>query len=198
MQKIVFFSLFLISSCMGYGQLQNLSVEVIENEGKVKGKTYLLYANLTDSADKILVVYADTLHPLVIKSNKPFYQSPLGGPLAKDSNRKLVSENPSVRYDSWITIGGDDNYDCSINFLTIDFKDFEEKGAAIVIPRDGAWYTIPTDHASTAGSDKKVLLGQFTTEGNLEGSLSLMGRDKSGTTFYSKGVTFQSKGKKTK
>jgi hypothetical protein len=198
MQKLIHSFLFLAISLAGFGQLQNLSVEVIENEGKVKGKTYLLFANMTDSADKILVVYADTLHPIVIKSNKPFYQSPLGGALAKDSNRKLVAENPSLQFDSWITIGGDDNYDCSVSFLSIDFKDFEENGGAIVIPQDGAWYTIPTDHASTAGADKKILLGQFTTEGNLEGTLSIMGRDKEGSTFYSTGVTFQSKGKKSK
>ena len=86
-------------------QVKNLSIEQVDNEGKVPGKTYRLYAVMTHEDDRVLVIFGDTLNPLIIKSSKPFYQSPNGGGMAKDSNRKMVQLNDSLRFDSWITVG---------------------------------------------------------------------------------------------
>jgi hypothetical protein len=174
-------------------QVKNLSIEQVDNEGKVPGKTYRLYAVMTHEEDRVLVIFGDTLNPLIIKASKPFYQSPNGGGMAKDSNRKLVQLNDSLRFDSWITVGGVDNYDCNINVLNLSLQKFEEEGGPIEVTTDGAWFTLPTDQISKAGSDKKILLGQFTTKGTLDGQLCIMGRDAKGENFQQKGLKFNSK-----
>jgi len=173
-------------------QVVHLLVEQLENEAKVPGKTYRVYANMTSADDQLLVVYGDSINPLVIKSSKPFYQHPLGGGMAKQSTRKEIGQVEQLKYDSWLTIGGTDNYDCLINALNLDLSPFEATGAAIEIAKDGAWFSLPTDQATKAGADMKILIGQFTTSGNLEGKISTMTRCANGESKQQYGLTFKS------
>lgn len=177
-----------------HAQVVELVVEQVENAGRVPGKTYRLYAVTTKSTDKVLVVYGDSISPLFIRSSKPFFQATTGGATAQDSNRKLRAESDSLRHDSWVTIGGEDNYECKINALHVDFTAFES-GKSLEILKDGAWFTIPTDKLAEAGDDRKVLLGQFTTRGNLEGQMSIMTKDATGKSHKQTGLKF-SYGKK--
>lgn len=194
--RIFFFTLLacVLATFSAHAQVVELVVEQVENAGRVPGKTYRLYAVTTKSTDKVLVIYGDSISPLFIRSSKPFFQATTGGPTAQDSNRKLRAESDSLRHDSWVTIGGEDNYECKVNALNLDFSAFEA-GKSLEIPKDGAWFTIPTDRMAEAGDDRKVLLGQFTTRGNLEGQLSIMSKDASGKAYKQTGLTF-SYGKK--
>lgn len=190
MRILLFFVLVaLMSQQNSHAQVVNLVVEQVENAGRVPGKTYRLYAVMTKSTDKVLVVYGDSISPLFIRSSKPFFQAPMGGATAQDSNRKMRAESDSLRHDSWVTIGGEDNYECKVNLLNVDLSGFE-KGQSIEIAKDGAWFTIPTDRLAEAGDDRKVLLGQFTTKGNLEGQLSIMSKDAAGKSHKQTGLTF--------
>jgi hypothetical protein len=181
------------SSCILNAQVSELVVVQIENEGKVPGKTYHLFAKMSNENDQLLVVYGDSINPLSIESNKPFYQHPMGGGLAKNSSRLNLKSQPALPYDSWITIGGVDNYDCMINVLNLDLASFESAGGFIQIPKDGAWFTLPTDAASKAGSDKMVLLGQFTTAGNLVGQMNIMSKKADGESQQQLGLKFSSR-----
>lgn len=166
-----------------HAQVVSLVAQEVENEGRVPGKTWRIYAEMTNTGDQVFVVFGDTAHHLKIESTKPFFQSQAGGPLSKDSNRKVASEDFKLKYDSWVTIGVEDNYNNSMNTLNMDFTAFEEKGAAIDSGKEGAWFCLPTDKQGACGDDKRVLLMQLTTEGRINGKLSLMGKTKDGVSY---------------
>jgi hypothetical protein len=47
-----------------------------------------------------------------------------------------------------------------------------------------------------AGADKKVLIMQLTSEGDISGTFNVMGRDETGAVFQNHNVTFDTKSKK--
>jgi len=167
----------------GNAQLKGIITEQVENEGKVPGRTWRVYAEMTDSGDQLFVAFGDSVHKIEIKSTKPFYQSKAGGALSKDSNRKEASEDPKLKFDSWITIGAEDNYNNNMNTLNLDLSIFESRGGAIDSGKEGAWFCIPTDKQAYAGDDKRILLMQLTSEGRISGKLSLMGKSKDGVSY---------------
>jgi hypothetical protein len=174
-----------------HAQVVGLVAQEVENEGRVTGKTWRIYAELTNAGDQVFVVFGDTAHHLNIESTKPFFQSQAGGPLSKDSNRKVATEDFKLKYDSWVTIGVEDNYNNSMNTLNMDFTAFEEKGGAIDSGKEGAWFCLPTDKQGACGDDKRVLIMQLTTEGKINGVLSIMGKTKDGVSYTKHDLTFQ-------
>jgi hypothetical protein len=172
-------------------QFKGFVTEQIENEGKVPGKTWRVYAEMTNPGDQLFVVFGDSVHKIEIKSTKPFYQAKAGGPLSKDSNRKEAAEDPMLKHDSWITIGAVDNYNNNMNTLNLDLSIFESKGGAIDSGKEGAWFSIPTEKQAYAGDDKRILLMQLTSEGRISGKLSLMGKSKEGVSYTKYDQTFE-------
>jgi hypothetical protein len=181
--------MFMVNICTA--QIVGLIAEEVENEGRVDGKTWRIYAEMTAVGDQVFVVFGDTAHRLTIESTQPFFQSAAGGPLSKDSNRKVASEDFKLKYDSWVTIGAEDNYDNSMNTLNMDFTAFEEKGAAINSGKEGAWFCLPTDKQGACGDNKRVLLMQLTSQGKISGKLSIMGKTKDGTSYTKYDQTFE-------
>ena len=181
--------MFMVNICTA--QVVGLIAEEVENEGRVDGKTWRIYAEMTAVGDQVFVVFGDTAHRLTIESTKPFFQSAAGGPLSKDSNRKVASEDFKLKYDSWVTIGAEDNYENSMNTLNMDFTTFEEKGAAINSGKEGAWFCLPTDKQGACGDNKRVLLMQLTSQGKISGKLSIMGKTKDGTSYTKYNQTFE-------
>ncbi|MFN0032663.1 MAG: hypothetical protein ACKVOR_10935 [Flavobacteriales bacterium] len=174
-----------------HAQFVKIVVEEIDNEGTVPGRTYRIYAELTNEGDQLYLVYGDSLHPLSISSTKPFYQNQYGGAFAKDVNRKLAMENDSLRYDSWLTIGAADNYNNNVAPLNADTKNFEENGDAVVCNVDGCWFCLPTHKQAYCGSDKKILLMQLTTEGSITGTINIMGKTAAGEMYRNYDVAFK-------
>jgi len=183
MKKIVVLFAACIASLAAFSQVKGVVVEEVDNAGAVAGRTYRIYIELTNDSDAVHMIYGDANHPLEIKSTKPFYQAAQGGPLSLNINRKLAKENPEVRYDSYLTIGYLDNYENSINQL-LDLAEFEKSGAAIRT-NDGAWYCLPGKPQTYAGTSKRVLVMQLTTEGKVSGKFSIMGKTASKEVFHS-------------
>jgi hypothetical protein len=177
-------------------QFQKIIVEERENEGKVPGKTYRIYAELKNVKDQVLVVFGDSLHPLEITSTKPFFQSDAGGALSKDANRAMIEMDVKLRFDSWMTIGADDNYENAVNTLNMNFSNFESGTRTSLKTSDGAWFCIPTEKQTVCKEDKRILLMQLTTPGQITGKISLMGKTSTGVTFTSNDITFTCGGKK--
>ena len=113
-----------------------------------------------------------------------FYQSPLGVQTPNGINPLLFSIYPSLEYDSWVTIGNTSIPDADNgegNIFTVQSSDhpwvpdFEPgggvPGSSFTIDgiNGGAWYTLVGDANGYAGGDLKVLLAQFTTDGELSG-----------------------------
>jgi hypothetical protein len=182
-QQIACTAVLAASSLMASAQCKGLVAEQVENEGTVPGKTWRIYAEMTNVGDQVFVVFGDSIHKIKITSTKPFYQSAAGGPTSKDANRKVAKEDSRLRFDSWVTIGAEDNYENNLSTLNLDLTAFEEKGAAIDSGKEGAWFCLPTEKQAYCGESKRILLMQLTTAGAISGSLCLMGKNKDGESY---------------
>jgi len=172
-------------------QCKGLVAEQVENEGAVPGKTWRVYAEMTNIEDQVFVVFGDSIHTIKITSTKPFYQSASGGATSKDCSRKVVKEDPQLHFDSWITIGAEDNYNNNLSTLNLDLTAFEKSGASIDSGKEGAWFCLPTEKQAYCGESKRILLMQLTTPGSIHGSLCLMGKTKDGESYTKYDLKFQ-------
>ncbi len=197
-KKVLIVLIGALSPLMALTQIKQLSVQEVDNEGKVPGRTYRVFAEMTNVKDQIYVIFGDSTHTLEIKSTKPFFQSKRGGAFSKNSNRKEAGENDSLRYDSWVTIGAVDNYDNNVSVLNVNFDEFEKSGGAIKVKKDGAWFCIPTDQQAWAKEDKRLLLMQLTTAGEVDGKISVMGKTAAGESYTLHDLTFACGSKKKK
>ncbi|MFM1999300.1 MAG: hypothetical protein RL204_1247 [Bacteroidota bacterium] len=171
-----------------FSQYKGIEIEEVDNGGLVKGRTYRVYITLANDSDQVFMAYGDSLHPMLIQSTKPFVQSLMGGLTSKNISRKLTNEKPEVKFDSYITIGAEDNYNNNTEVLKIG-EEFESTGSNLQT-KDGAWFCLPGSPLAYAGSDKKVLLMQLTTEGEVEGTFSIMGRTADGKNFLQNNLKF--------
>jgi hypothetical protein len=192
--RILVVGCFSLISCLAAGQFEGIEVEQVDNAAAVPGRTYRFYVRLANDSDQVHMVYGDAKHALEIKSTKPFYQSPEGGPFSMQINRKRAADEPTVRFDSWLTIGAMDNYDNETTNFLLKTDEFENAGGAISTS-DGAWFCIPGKPQTYAGSDRRVLIAQLTTEGVITGKVSIMGRTAKGEVFHAYDVELKA-GKK--
>ena len=158
-------------------QFLRLEVDEIDNEGKVPGKTFRVFAVFENEGDILDAIYGEASALLSITSTKPFYQHPKGGPLSTDIQRYDLSVNPELAYDSWVTIGSEDNYMNSLSGFIMEFGEFETSGGKLETS-NGAWFVTPDKRQSMAGASKRILLMQLTTEGKINGLINLHGRTK--------------------
>jgi hypothetical protein len=183
-------------------QFVRLDVEEIDNQGAVPGKTFRVYAVFQSTGDILDAVYGEASAPLSITSTKPFYQHPKGGPLSTDIQRYDKSVNPELAYDSWVTIGSEDNYMNALSGFIMEFGEFESKGGQLATD-NGAWFVTPDKRQSMAGESKRILLMQLTSEGEINGLINLHGRTKAvienevqvggGEQIKAEGLTFVAK-----
>ena len=181
--RILFVTLAALSFNQAIAQFQSFHIEQIQNGGQVPGRTWRIYAEMTNAGDQLFVVFGDSIHKIEITSTKPFYQATGGSAIAKDINRKEAAEDAFLQFDSWITIGAEDNYDNNTSTLNLNLEEFEKKGGTINSGKEGAWFCIPTQKQAYCGEDKRILLMQLTTEGQISGKLSLMGKSKDGESY---------------
>lgn len=175
--------LFMFVAGAAQAQFERLEVEEVASfDGYT---TYRVYAVLKNRGDLLDAVFGEQGNPVVVKSTSPFYQNDKGGAMANDIQKAALDQFPKLKYDSWVTIGYDNNYMNSVTFfgsMTADSvaieKDFRtdfEEGKNILI-KDGAWFVTP-DQLQARGDDKnRVLLMQLTTKGKITGSVNLHGR----------------------
>jgi hypothetical protein len=190
----IIFGWMVLTGLSATAQFEGIEVEQVDNAAAVPGRTYRFYVKLANDSDQVHMVYGDAKHGLEIKSSKPFYQSPEGGPFSMQINRKLSADEPTVRYDSWLTIGALDNYDNETTNFLLKTEEFETTGGSISTS-DGAWFCIPGKPQTYAGSDRRVLIAQLTTEGIISGKISIMGRTAKGEVFHAYDVELKA-GKK--
>ena len=113
MKKIICVFNLVIMFCLSLSlnaQFVKLEVDEINNQGIVPGKTYRVYAVFETEGDIIDAIYGKQEAPILIQSTKPFYQHPRGGATSQETQRSDISEYPKLKYDSWVTIGMEDNY----------------------------------------------------------------------------------------
>ena len=143
--------------------------------------TVRLYAKLVNATDYLTSVSGWDEMPGFIETTTSFYQDPDGWATPNNNNPLLFGLLPTLRYDTWITIGiesapvGADG-EIPIGVFPPEtgfWVDAFEAGGDLVMDIDGAWFVTLGSSNGTAGEDLRVLVGQFTTDGVISGMLNL-------------------------
>ena len=187
-------SLFLSSTVQAQ---YTLEVEVVnENIGVLIGalgvtdltgySTTRLHINMANTDDFMSSVSGDAVNPTYVNTTTAFYHSALGAATPNGINSLLFPVYPDLVYDSWVTIGLEGSPNAAIGEAAVSTVQSTTNpwatnfdlggglpGGNIVIddPIGGAWYALNGDANGVAGDDLKVLVGQFTTDGDLSGQI---------------------------
>ena len=130
-------------------QVVRIDVDYIDNMGKVPGDTYRVYAVMQNEGDILDAVYGEASAPLKVTSTAAFYRHPKGGPLSASIQRYDAIQDETLLYDSWVTIGAEDNYMNSVSgFIMED---------ALVVSRRGdvgneRWCVVCDSRQTSGGS----------------------------------------------
>lgn len=167
--------------------------------------TTRIYVTTENEDDFLSSVSGDATNPTLVNTTTNFYHALLGAGTPNGINSLLFPVYPDLAYDSWVTVGleGAPNAGAGeANVSTVQSNDnpwltnFDPGGGqaggniAIDDAIGGAWYALNGDANGIAGSDLKVLAGQFTTTGELSGQLYVQvfingdGSDEFRDTFY--------------
>jgi hypothetical protein len=169
-----------------------LIVREINHAGNsVPGHTYRVYAQLPSTQYSLQVVYGDAAHPLRIESSAPFFQSPFAGASAAGVSSAALQADAAVQFDSWITVGYESNEGNDMWDLGVDFATFDQGGA--ITANNGGWFLIPTDEKCMPDAQGLVLIGQFTSAGDINGVLNLQGKTGEGEIWRQHGLTFNTR-----
>ncbi|MFN5294702.1 MAG: T9SS type A sorting domain-containing protein [Flavobacteriales bacterium] len=169
-----------------------LVVQEINHAGtNATGRTFRVYAQLPSAQYSLQVVYGDAAHPMRIESSAPFFQSPFAGASSAGVSAAALQADPSVQYDSWITVGYENNEDNNLWDLGVDFSSFDQGGT--IAANNGGWFLVPTDEKCAPDAQGLVLIGQFTSTGEINGVLNLQGKTGEGETWRQHGLTFNTR-----
>lgn len=161
-----------------------LSVETHATEGVAGMTTYRVYLTTPNATDFVSAVIGDSDTPLFLNTTTSFYQDGLGGTTPAGLNSVFfdIPDFASSAYDSWVTIGIDQQPDLSAGqsdvSLLVDpnIPSWElafGAGSNVDISSSigGGWYILPSSSNGVAGADQKVLLAQLTTDGEISGQM---------------------------
>jgi len=165
-----------------------LVVESVDNQGMVPGNTYRVYAVLPSAQHSLHAVFAAEGHVLNVATTGTFFQHQYGSYSSLDINENIVSIEPSLAFDSWVTVGAKNSEDNNFWTIGIDYNNFLN-GEELTVT-DGAWFVVPTDINAAAEVGNKVLLMQLTTDGTATGVINLQGRDGQGGHWRAHDLTF--------
>ena len=163
----------LSSDMSGYA----LEQDIVAWDGIPGMRTYRFYITTPNADDIVSAVSGDSETPTLLSTTTSFYQDELGGAFPNGINPELYSSFPSLEFDSWVTIGIDQAPDLNANEAQVSFAESEswvsgfEQGQDLAINGffGGAWFVTADNANGVAGEDKRVLIAQLTTDGELSG-----------------------------
>lgn len=148
--------------------------------------TTRVYITMVNADDFLSSVSGDATNPTLVNTTSDFYHAALGAATPNGINSLLFPVYPDLAYDSWVTIGLEGVPNAlagEAGISTVQSGDnpwqtnFDPGGGlaggniAIDDGIGGAWYALNGDANGVAGDDLSVLVGQFTTTGDLSGQL---------------------------
>ena len=163
---------------------QGISIDVVDS-GLGIGTTYRIYADV-DAGGEVDAVYGDGDNALSISATTSFYQNGFGG--YAPPSAALFSFFPSLEFDSFVTIGLLDDAGDAMLDIGIDWTDFEGSGGSIWTD-NGTWFATPAD-AQVQEVGGRVLIAQFTTDGDVNGTINLQGKNEDLSNWNALGVEF--------
>ena len=166
--------------------LAGLVLETVDNSsgGFTNSEvTYRLYAELNSGL--ITFVFADEINPLEISTSTNFVDAEFGEDIQGLVNDGFFGFVPSLAYDTWLTIG--DSYsDAAQTTPGLDLSSgFSGSSLSLggTVNSDAAIFRTPDNPLCLPDVNGYVLLGQFTTTGELSGFINLMGQDANGNEW---------------
>ncbi len=148
--------------------------------------TYRIYLTCATADDRVLSVTGSGGESTFIGSSSGFYQSDEGALMLTDIDSTSFADDLQVTLDSWLTIGLDQpGGSAELSASTGIWSTLFELGEDLFIggsSGDGWSLDSAASDAGLAGENLKVLLGQFTTAGVLEGSLNIAIQPAGGVT----------------
>jgi hypothetical protein len=157
--------------------------EVEHTEGELAGQTtFRLYLYTANSDDFLVSCSGDDENPLYLTSTTEpaWFQHELATTaFATDINPAFFSTFPEFAYDSWLTIGAEDNTAAADVISLADpeydaFAAFEAgQNVAVTTTVGNAWFVLPiaSNVEAISGDDYRVLVAQFTTAGEVSGQI---------------------------
>ena len=160
-----------------------LVAEVEHTEGDLAGMTtYRLYLYTPNTDDFVVSCSGDDENPWLLSSTSQpaWFQHELATTaLATDINPAFFPTFPEFAYDSWLTIGAEDNTAATDVIDLADpeydaFAIFEAgENVAVNTPVGNAWFVlpVPANVEAISGEDMRVLVAQLTTSGEISGQI---------------------------
>ena len=187
------------SCSWGDGLCTGLSYEVVSSDPLGTGATtYRLYANLTVDAAEVTAVYGTDSTPWSMTSSAldGFYNDAVGSDFGGGVNPLFFGSFPSLEYDSWFTIGAapgdDDGLNSAIDAALTSLDDFNSGGDFIVDTFiGGSIFVVPGANTQGVPVAGRVLLGQFTTSGQVNALVNIQIRDTAAESHYAEGMTLE-------
>jgi hypothetical protein len=145
--------------------------------------TFRVYAQFSNPNDQLISVYGTETNPISVTTTTTFYQDEMGGPTAEGTNELLFGGFPNLEWDSYVTIGSDNQNIAGFNSIGMDYSTFNAGGALTSnATAGGSWFVFP-DQEPTAFPDAngRVLIGQFTTDGTVTLDCNIQYRAADGT-----------------
>ena len=157
---------------------------VEHNEGELSGMTtYRLYLYTPNETDFLVSCSGDEDNPLSVSSTSDpawFQHEAATTAFATDVNPIFFAAFPEFAFDSWLTIGAEDNTAVTEIIAIADpqldpFVAFNEGENLTESGMFGsAWFVIPqpaSNPEAVAGADLKILVAQLTTAGDVSGQI---------------------------
>lgn len=196
MRQFLLFFIAMFTAGVAFANFVGLESELVSESEY--GTVYRVYATFDNPTDELVAIYALQTAPISVTCSTSFYQSTGGSPLATGINPAFIAFFPDLAYDSWFTIGSENSNGTSdIQQVGMDiyFDEFESgNGFTIDTFVGGSIFLIPNVSSDAeAGDDFKVLIGQFTTDGEVSLCLNFQWDDVNANTFNDEGycITFQ-------
>lgn len=144
--------------------------------------TYRVWAEFSDPTEQLVAIYGFDSVPLTVNTTTEFYQNPLGGALGSSINPLLLPVDSLLAFDSWLTVGGEDN-SADVNTIGLDFGPFEGEGGAVVADdvNGGSVFIYPDlEPAAFPDDNGHVLIAQLTTDGEVSLTVNFQSRTSDG------------------
>jgi hypothetical protein len=175
-------------------EFQGISIETVDN-GMGLGTTYRVYVDV-EAGDQVNAIFGDNVDLLTVNGvdGASIYQNEFGGATSISINSNFFAFFPSLEWDSYVTIGAlhSDGTPFGNNALLdigIDFAAFEAGGT--LSTDNGSWFATPADD-QVFELDGRVLIGQFTVDGDIEGIINIQGKNADLTNWQQRGIAFSS------
>ena len=153
--------------------------------------TFRVYAQFSNPGDQLISVFGTAASPISVSTTTAFYQDPLGSETNGNMNPALFNDFPSLEWDSFITLGAEDNSSSSLNTIGLNDGAFEAGGTLTSDPTaGGSWFVFPnSEPLAFPDADGRVLIGQFTTDGTVTLNCNIQYRASDGTNPQAENLT---------